>query len=272
MAEQCAYNFAGKVALVCGAGAGGIGTATSTKLAEAGALVVAVDRTDDLVEETIDALKSLGGQCLGITADLREPRQVAAILPAALKVVGRIDLLANIAGGTKIDQWARLEELSDEIFDDVMALNLGYVFRICRDVGLHMIQQQIRGSIVNISSVSALNSAPYHSIYGAAKRAVVALTESMAIEWGGYGIRANTIAPGHVRTRRTTANGTDLDRLAKTTPLERPVEMQEIADAIMFLFSDHASAITGQQISVDCGLSKNCATGLKSEFQQLVRR
>jgi NAD(P)-dependent dehydrogenase (short-subunit alcohol dehydrogenase family) len=256
-------GIAGKVALVCGSGAGGIGSATSRLLGAAGAKIVAVDRDPDLVQATVVALKAIDREVIGVVADLRDPEQVARIVPQARAAFGRIDLLANIAGGTQRDQWLPLEHTPDEVYKVVMALNLNYVFQICRDAATLMIEHGHGGAIVNISSISAFAAAPYAAIYGAAKRAVTALTQTMAVEWGPRGIRANVVSPGIVQTPRSSATAGDAmqARQREWAPLGRPVSADEIAQTILFLLSDQASAITGQSITVDCGVSAKAPGG-----------
>lgn len=255
-------DFGGRVALVCGAGAGGIGTATARMLAEADAHVVAVDRTDALVDETRAMVTGIGAKCLGITVDLRNPSQSMSIVETIRREIGRLNLVANIAGGTQQGQWLRLDRTPDEVYESVFALNLDYVFRVCRDAARLMIDGNNPGAIVNVASVSAFASAPFHGPYGAAKRAVEALTQTMAVEWGAYGIRANTVMPGAIRTPRAVSTGAPLDaRQKEWAPLGRPVEKEEIASAVMFLLSDSSSAITGQTLAVDCGMTARCALG-----------
>jgi len=256
------FDFTGKVALVCGAGGGGVGTAISQMLATSGATVVAVDRTGELVAETVAQVTQIGARCLGITADLRDRKQVDAIVPRIQSELGRVDFVVNIAGGTQKGQFGPLENTPDQVYDDTFALNLEYVFRVCRDAGKLMIEQGRGGVIVNIASVSGLLAAPFHGPYGAAKSGVIALTQTMAIEWGRYGIRANVIAPGSVRTPRSEASKAPLDERAKTwAPLGRPVEKEDIASSIMFLLCDGAKGITGQLLNVDCGVSARCPIG-----------
>lgn len=267
-----AGGFDGKVALVCGAGAGGVGSATSFALAEAGATIVAIDVSEELVEEARQTILDRGGQCTGIVADLRDPAQVARIVPTVSETIGRLDMVVNIAGGTKAEQWMQTQYMDNATFEDVMALNFNYVFSVCRDAGRFMIDQGTGGVFVNIASMSGLHSAPFHAVYGAAKRAVVALTESMAVEWGRYGIRANTVAPGAVRTPRAVRSRADFDATQRNVPLQRPVEPHEITAAIMFLLSDGASAITGQQLVVDCGASARSVTLRLEEMAPLFER
>jgi NAD(P)-dependent dehydrogenase (short-subunit alcohol dehydrogenase family) len=255
-------DFSDKVAVVCGSGAGGIGTATARRLAECGAHIVAVDRTDELVEESRVMVTGLGRRCVGVTCDLRDPEQTSKVITRVRREFGRIDLVANIAGGTQQGEWLRLDRTPDAVYDSVMALNLDYVFRICRDAASLMIETRSGGAMVNVASVSAFASAPFHGPYGAAKRAVEALTQTMAVEWGRYGIRANTIMPGAIRTPRATKSGAPLDaRQKEWAPLGRPVEKEEVATAVAFLLSSLASAITGQTLAVDSGMTARCALG-----------
>jgi NAD(P)-dependent dehydrogenase (short-subunit alcohol dehydrogenase family) len=255
-------DFSDRVALVCGAGAGGIGTATARMLAEAGAHVVAVDHTDALVDETRSMVTQLGAKCLGIAVDLRNPSQTKSVVEIIRREIGKLHLVANIAGGTQQGQWLRLDRTPDEVYESVFALNLDYVFRICRDAARLMIDGKNPGAIVNVASVSGFASAPYHGPYGAAKRAVEALTQTMAVEWGPHGIRANTVMPGSIRTPRAVRTGAPLDaRQKEWAPLGRPVEKEEVASTVMFLLSEGSSAITGQTLAVDCGMTARCALG-----------
>ena len=264
-------NFGGRTALVCGAGAGGIGLATTLQLADAGADIVAVDLRDELVAETLELVRARGRKAWGITADLREAEQVATIIPRVRASVGRLDLVANIAGGTQRGEWLGLEDTPNDVYSRVFALNVDYVFQVCRDAGKLMIEQGGGGAIVNVASISSVAAAPYHGPYGAAKRAVVALTQTMAIEWAKYRIRANTVTPGAVRTARAVATGAGsvmAERQKQWAPLERPVEKGEVAAAILFLLSDSASAITGQNLTVDCGVSARAVGGGVEYFER----
>lgn len=266
-------DFTGKIALVCGAGGGGIGSAVSAMLIESGASLVAVDRTEELVEETRSKALDAGGACLGIVADLRDRAQVATIVPTVRRKLARVDLVANIAGGTQKHQWGALERTTDEIYAEVLALNLNYVFQVCRDAAQLMIERGTGGAMVNIASVSAVASAPYHGPYGAAKAAVSALTQTMAVEWGRYGIRANVVAPGATRTQRAMNTGSAglLDARQKVwAPLGRPVEKEEIAAAVLFLLSPRASAVTGQTLRVDCGVSARSVGGDLAHYGQYI--
>lgn len=264
-----ALDLQGRVVLVSGAGRGGIGTATSRLLTEAGAEIVAVDRDAALAGETAELVKSLGGRCHPLAADLTDPRAAAGLVEAALAAAGRIDMVANIAGGMQPDQWGRFEGTPEEVYRRIMALNLDYIFLVCRDAARIMKAQGGGGAIVNVASVSALPSAPYHSAYGAAKSGVIALTRSIAAELGPFGIRANVVAPGATRTERAARfAGDSLDRRQQDwAPLGRAVRSEEVAQAIVFLLSDLASGITGQTLAVDCGITARCVLGGLEHFE-----
>jgi NAD(P)-dependent dehydrogenase (short-subunit alcohol dehydrogenase family) len=250
-------NLEGRVILVCGVGKGGIGGPTARIIAEAGAAVVALDKTRELLDPTLADIESAGGRCHGIVADLMDPDQTDPIVASAIARFGRLDGVANVAGGTRAEEWMRLEETPLDSFHATVNLNFEYSFRICRDVARHMIASKTPGSLVNVGSISSLSSAPYHGPYGAAKAAMAALTRTMAIEWQPYGIRTNTVHPGSVRTARTMAfqsDGADVPKVISTTP-------EAIGHTIAFLLSDLACGISGQNIYVDSGLGSSFCSG-----------
>ena len=147
-------------------------------------------------------LAASGLGCEPFTADLMDAGAAAQVVDQVLARMGRIDILVNVAGGTRHHQWSPLEDSPDSLFRDVFALNLDYVLRVSADTARHMIARGDGGAIVNFASISALHGAPYHGPYGAAKAAISAITETMAVEWARHRIRVNAIAPGSVRTPR----------------------------------------------------------------------
>jgi len=269
-----AIELTGRTILVCGVARGGIGGATARQVAAAGAVVVAVDYSQQIIDETIADIELQGGRCYGIVADLLEPAQTDTIVEKALTLTGRLDGVANVAGGTRPDEWLPLEKTSTEMFRGTLNLNLEYVFRVCRDAAVSMIERGVPGSIVNVGSVSSLTSAPFHGPYGAAKSGIQALTKTMAFEWGKYGIRANTVSPGAVPTARV------MNRVVSTSSAQADAgssassgivftTMEEMANMIVFLLSDLASGVSGQHISVDSALStKFCGGTLPLEVKK----
>jgi NAD(P)-dependent dehydrogenase (short-subunit alcohol dehydrogenase family) len=257
-------EFDGRVILVCGVAKGGIGGATARRLSAAGAIVVGVDKTQEILDATIADIQSAGGRGFGIAADLLDPAQTDPIVDSVVQKFGRLDGIANVAGGTRADEWMPLEDTTTPMFRETLNLNLEYVFRICRDAARSMIRRNAPAPLVNVSSISALTSAPFHGPYGAAKSGIAALTRTMAFEWARYGIRANSVSPGAVPTDRVMSRvGTSPPPTGGTT--EKPdivmTTVDELANAILFLLSDLASGISGQNLVVDSGLSTKFSGG-----------
>ncbi|MDE2595446.1 MAG: SDR family oxidoreductase [Sphingomonadales bacterium] len=261
-----AIELTGKVVLICGAGRGGISGATARAVAAAGGTVVALDREQVLLDQVAEDLAALGGTVHTLLVDLSDEAQCEAVVGRVLALTGRIDGVANVAGGTREDEWVPLDETSTASFRQTLAINLDYVFMICRDAARAMIAAGTGGSLVNVGSVSAIAAAPWHGPYGAGKSAISALTRTMANEWHEFGIRANTVSPGGVMTervanRRKAANVVDDGSVIFTLP-------EELANVIVFLLSDLANGVSGQTIVVDRSLStKFCAGTRKSRRQ-----
>jgi NAD(P)-dependent dehydrogenase (short-subunit alcohol dehydrogenase family) len=260
-------DLEGRVILVCGANRGGISGATVRRAASAGATVAAVDIVQDCLDQTIADVEAAGGRCHGIRCDLTDPAQASAVVGQVVDRFGRLDGVANVAGGTRDDEWVPLEQTSTESFRQTLNLNLEYVFRICRDAAAAMIGLDAPGSLVNVSSVSGLTSAPMHGPYGAGKSGMTALTRTMAFEWARYGIRANCVSPGAVMTERVRSRMTEAENQAAIKAADIVVTTpDELANAIVFLLSDLASGVSGQNLVVDSALSTRfCAGGRKLE-------
>jgi NAD(P)-dependent dehydrogenase (short-subunit alcohol dehydrogenase family) len=263
----------GKNALIFGAGGVGMSMQTSLALAEAGATVIPVDVTEEKVTSARRRIEEIGGRSAsGTTADLLDMDAAARAVADAIEQVGDIHILVNVAGGTKIGQWRGIEDTPYDVYAAVFDLNLNYTFVTCREVGKHMIERGIRGTIVNYASVSGLRSAPYHGPYGAAKAGMMALTRTMAVEWGRYGIRVNAVAPGSVGgSERRRALGEPLPT-GENNPLPvRPPE-DAVPSAVLFLVSDLAATITGQTVVVDAGITAASPLGSAASIAPRVQR
>ena len=258
-----AIDLTGKVILICGAGRGGISGATARAATQAGATIVALDREQALLDEVREDVEALGGTISTLLVDLTDEAALQQVVPRIIAEHGRIDGVANVAGGTREEEWMPLDETPLASFRQTLAINFDYVFLICRDAAKAMIAAGHGGSLVNIGSISALAAAPWHGPYGAGKSAISALTRTMANEWHEFGIRANTVSPGGVMTtrvanRRKAANVVDDGGVIFTMP-------EELAHMIVFLLSDLANGVSGQTIVVDRSLStKFCAGSRKS--------
>ena len=234
-----------KTAVVTGA-ARGIGLATSRLFMEEGYQVAMVDRDG---EELTKAAATLDhGQAF--VADISDPEAVATLFKDVIAWSGQIDALVNNAG---VADFGPIEDTSFERWRTIMATNLDGVFLCSQAATPHL--KQTRGAIVNIASISGLRASTLRVAYGTSKAGVIQLTQQQAAELGEYGIRANAVAPGPVRTKLAMAVHSQdiIDAYHDALPLNRYGTEREIAEAIVFLASDRASFITGQTLAADGG-------------------
>jgi len=246
-------NLGDRVAIVAGGGRG-IGRSSSLILAEAGAGVVVVDIDRERANAVVREIGDSGGRAIPVVADVRESRQVDSVVQAALGEFGHIDALVNIIG---LASWAPALDMSEEVWDADLVLNLKYVWLCSRAVARVMVEQGRKGSIINTCSISGMTAAPSHAAYGSAKAGLVGLTRSLAVEWARYYIRVNAIAPGSMKTPRIMemikAAPEIEEAQANRVPLGRWGTTEDIAGAVLFLASDLSDYITGQTIVVDGG-------------------
>ena len=266
-------DLSGKTILVCGCHKGGIGGAVARQVVKAGGAVVLVDKDQETVDDTAAQLRELGGTAHTLVADFLDAAQCESVIPAVLEKFGPIDGIANVVGGTRADEWMPLEDTPTESFRKTMALNWEYVFYICRDAAKEWIRTGRPGAIVNVGSISAKDAAPWHGPYGAAKSGVIALTRTMANEWQECGIRANSVSPGAVMSQRVIDKSNAMSDAAKASrnPADTVIfsEPQELAHAIVFLLSDLASGISGQNLTVDRALSTRFSGGARRSRKEM---
>ncbi len=233
-----------KTALVTGA-ARGIGLATAQLFASDGWRVVMLDRDGD---ELAIAAAGVAG-AVPVVADVSVAQDVGR-LADMLAGAGGLSALVNNAG---VADFGPIEDTGFDRWRAVMDTNLDGVFRVTQAVTPAL--KQARGAIVNIASISGLRASTLRVAYGTSKAAVIQLTRQQAVELGEYGIRANCVCPGPVRTKLAMAVHSQaiIDAYHDAIPLNRYGSEREIAEAIMFLCSDRASYITGQVLAVDGG-------------------
>jgi 3-oxoacyl-[acyl-carrier protein] reductase len=211
-----------------------------------------------------DEIRSLGGRALSIEADLRQSADAERTVEQVVAELGGIDVVVDVIGEIR---WGRVTDLTDEDWDYSLDAVLRHAFNLGRAAGRRMVEQSTGGSIVSVSSVSGLASAPFHAPYGAAKAGLMSFTRSLAIELAPYGIRVNCVAPGSIATPRVaarvaSAGGDDAPGIQRSRgPLGRMGEPDEVAKVVVFLSSDLASYVSGQTVVVDGAATAQFALG-----------
>ncbi|NOR01392.1 SDR family oxidoreductase [Mycolicibacterium fortuitum] len=272
----------GRVVVVSGAGGGGIGTTVTRMAAEAGATVVAVSRSQDNLDTHVAPLADKGLNVVTVAADASTDDGIATVLDAARSADGALYGLVNVAGGAAPSTWMPATRVSRSDWRELFTANLETMFFMSQAVAAEIRSQGNPGSIVSVSSISGMNTAPYHVAYGTAKAAIVAATRTMAAELAAEGIRVNAVAPGVTETAASaTYVDADPDRDQRAIAMGRRGTPEEQAGVILFLLSDLSSYITGQTILVDGGLNlrwthlgaDNTSLFLKDEsFREAIRR
>jgi 3-oxoacyl-[acyl-carrier protein] reductase len=255
-------GLAGRRALVAGAGPG-LGRSCALGLAEAGAEVACCDIDGERAGAVADEICSDGGRAIAVEADLRRSEDAERAVERVVSELGGIDVVVDVIGEIR---WGRVTDLSDEDWDYSIDAVLRHAFNLGRAAGRQMAAQGTGGSIVAVSSVSGLASAPFHAPYGAAKAGLMSLVRSLAIELAPSKIRVNCVAPGSIATPRVAARVASANVGATAiqpsrTPLARMGEPDEVAKVAVFLSSELASYVSGQTVVVDGGATAQFALG-----------
>ena len=242
------FGLKGKIAIVTGGGRG-IGQVIACGLAKAGAEVVIISRSG--AEETVKMIEEDGGKAYELKADVTDEAQVDHALQTILDRSGSIDILFNNAG---ICMHQSTLEATIEEFRQVVDVNLTGEFIMARAVGRIMIERGIKGSIINMASMSGtiVNIPQWQCSYNASKAAVIHMTKSLAVEWADYGIRVNSLSPGYIATPMAVDVPKELkDAWLPLMPLHRMGTPEELIPAILYLASDASGYTTGSDIIVD---------------------
>jgi 3-oxoacyl-[acyl-carrier protein] reductase len=239
----------GKVALVTGGGRG-IGRGIAACLAAEGARVLVSDIDLDKAGEVAAELGAAGGEVIALRLVVREPGEAAAAVRLAVERFGRLDVLVNNAG---ITDRAPFLEMDLEFWYRVIGLNLTGCF-ICAQAAAHQMVAQKSGRIINIASNSGVFGGRGRAAYGASKAGIINLTQTMAIELAAHGVLVNAIAPGPIRTERSTTEQPPAVVMARMA-LPRFGEPAEVGAAAVFLASDACSFTTGHVLGVDGGFT-----------------
>jgi NAD(P)-dependent dehydrogenase (short-subunit alcohol dehydrogenase family) len=245
-------RLADKVAIITGA-ASGMGAATARRFGKEGAKVVVADMLQDEGRAVADTINAAGGKALFLALNVTDEAAWKTTVDATVSAFGKLDILVNNAG---ISGSATNDLLDSALWERVMAVNSTGVF-LGTAAAVRQMQQNGGGSIVNLSSISGIvGQSMVHMSYNAAKGAVRIMTKSTAVQFGKDRIRCNSVHPGvmpPMRTSGATADPAVRARMLRAVPLGRAGEVDEVANAILFLASDEASYITGAELYVDGG-------------------
>ncbi len=241
----------GKTILVTG-GATGLGKSMAKYFLELGANVIIASRKAENLEK---AAKELGGNVLPLACDVRKYEEIENVLKAGIEKFGQINALVNNAAGNFISP---TERLSNRAFDTVVDIVLKGSYNCTLALGKYWIQNKIKGNVLSILTTYTFTGSPYVVPSACGKAGVLALTRSLAVEWGQHGIRLNSVAPGPFPTEGAWSRllpdpiKEKFDP-AKKVPVGRVGEHQELANLAAYLVSDYSAYITGEQIVIDGG-------------------
>lgn len=248
------FSLDGKVAIVVGA-SGALGSAIAEGFASFGANLVLVGRTRETLEKTLDLVKPYGRKSILIQADATDPKQVDSLVERSLSEFGKIDILVN-AQGTNIRK--PTDVITLEEWEKVLNENLKSVFLTCQAVGRVMIKQR-SGKILNIASLAAIVGYDKgYSAYAPSKAGVVALTKTLAAEWGKYNISINALAPFFIRSKLTEGVLNDknfYEWIMSNMPMKVVGSPKDVVGAALLFCSNTSNWITGQVLCIDGGRS-----------------
>lgn len=259
-------EFEGKGAIVTGGGRG-IGLACARLIAQRGGAVVIIGRDKPMMETAVVQLQDEGLRATAVVADVSIEEEVAAAIAESEKILGSIDILVNNAA---IQPYGTVASMGSADWDNVIGINLRGVYLACHYTLPHMVKRG-RGSIVNMSSVQAIANQTRVAAYATSKGGMMALTRSIAVDFGRAGIRANAVCPGCIDAPMThfsaseTAPGREAEMIrqwGESQPLGRVGRPEEVAEMVAFLASDRASFCSGGEYKVDGGLLASLGVAL----------
>jgi NAD(P)-dependent dehydrogenase (short-subunit alcohol dehydrogenase family) len=246
------FDLTGKKAFVTGASRG-IGQEIAVALAQAGADLALVARSEEGLAATAARVSDCGRKAFVIPADVTQQEAVAGAAAFAIERLGHVDIVVNNAGG--VNFVAPFLDLRVPGWEKLLRLNLTSAMFVCHELGGHLVERGM-GSVVNVASVAGLIGSPFLAPYGAAKAGLISLTKSLAIEWAARGVRVNALCPGWTATdlnRNLWEDETAGKATVASVPMQRWGRAEEMAGPAVFLASDASSYMTGQVLVVDGG-------------------
>jgi len=255
------HPFKGQVVLMTGA-AQGLGRATSLAFASRGAAVALVDMNEALLNETASELRSRGGECATLTADITSPGAPATIVQETLRQLGRLDILINNAAASSVEA---LLDVSEREWDKIFSVNVKALFFLLQ-AAARVMKESGGGRIINVSSPGTRMTLTNYTSYATSKAAVDYITRTAAANLGVYGITVNAVAPGRMDTpmqhiteeSNAAAAGIDLKTYMQSRtvdiPLRRRTTPEEVAEGIVWLATQTASYVTGNRLNISGGL------------------
>lgn len=252
-------DLVGKIAVVAG-GSLGIGRGASLRLAAGGARVVVGARRQEAIDTVISAIGDAGGEAIGIAVDVSIAEEAKSLIETAVDAYGGVDILVNSQG---IQRYGTVEETSEELWDEVLSVNLKSMFLTAK-YAIPEMRKRGGGSIVNVSSVQGLSTQTQVAAYSTSKSGIIGLTRTIAVDYARENIRANSVLPASVDTPML-RHSADLFKGEQTMddvlsdwgkmhPVGRIGTPEEIAELIAFLAGPHSTFITGAEIKIDGGM------------------
>lgn len=248
------YDLAGKVAIVTGAGKG-IGFEVAGVLAAAGAKVVIADLKQEVCDEAAAKLAAEGLEAYGVACNVASRENAVALAEKTVEKYGRLDILINNAGVTTPE--SPIFDVTEKDWDFVHSIDLKGLYFTSQVIAEKMKDLGNGGRIVNLTSAAGIMTPKYVSVYGAAKAGVRHLTGIMAKEWARYGINVNAVAPGYINTdmiKDMLENEKNATVVLKSIPMRRYGEVQDVANAILFLVTEASNYLTGLVVPIDGGM------------------
>ncbi|MES2536946.1 MAG: SDR family NAD(P)-dependent oxidoreductase [Pseudomonadota bacterium] len=248
------FGLAGRVCVVTGAGSG-IGRAIAVAFAGVGARVAILDRSAEGSAGTLDEITRIGGDAVAIHCDVADPASVATAAEESAASLGACDVLVNNAG---LIRPGALDTLSIEEWNLLLSVNLTGYFLCSQTFGRQM-RAKGKGALIHIASIAGSHVTPFSGAYSVAKAGVTMLSHQLAIEWGRHGIRSNAVHPGLILTPLSQGMYDQpgvTERRSAAVPAGRIGRPEDVAEAVLFLASDRASYITGDQVTVDGGFTR----------------